>query len=177
MGQGIRGQNRGGGSPTCTGCFSAGFATPAPLSAGAAVERAAEAGAGADAIGVSGEIFFRRERRSEEAAEEEEGFNGMRPWRGVVVVAEVARFMRPPSRSSACVRRAATVVGSQARWGICVGERVDDGWGRAYVWPACRCVWRVSVWSFGTGGGEMPLWDSRPRPRRRVHEVCVVSCH
>lgn len=79
------------------------------------MERAAETEAGADAIGVSGEIFFRRERRSEEAAEEEEeGFNGMSPWRGVVVVAEVARFMRPPSRSSACVRRAATVVVSQA---------------------------------------------------------------
>jgi hypothetical protein len=74
------------------------------------VERAAEAGA--DAIGAGGEIFRReakRERRREEAAGEE-GFNGMSPWRGAVVVAEVARFMRPPSRSTACVRRAATAV-------------------------------------------------------------------
>jgi hypothetical protein len=115
------GSRTGLGTPTCTGCcFSAGFA--APLSA--AVERATEAEA--DAIGVSGEIFRReanRERRREEAAGEE-GFNGMSPWRGTVVVVEVARFMRP---LNACVRRAATAVGEpvtarDCAVGICVGE-------------------------------------------------------
>lgn len=66
------------------------------------MERAAEAEAGADAIGASGEIFRReakRERRSEEGAEER--FNGMSPWGGTAVEVEMgaARFMRPPSRS------------------------------------------------------------------------------
>ena len=78
------------------------------MSAGAAVERAAEAEAGADAIG---EIFFRREAKMERRSEEEaaEGrFNGMSPWAwgrtAVEVEVEVevemgaARFMRPPSR-------------------------------------------------------------------------------
>jgi hypothetical protein len=90
----------------------------------AAVERAAEAGA--DAIGASGEIFRReakRERRRREEAAEEEGFNGMSPWRGAVVVAEVARFMRP---LDARVRRAATAVGepvtARLPVGICAGE-------------------------------------------------------
>lgn len=70
------------------------------MSAGAAVERAAEAEAGADAIG---EILFRREAKRERRSEEGAGerFNGMSPWAwgGAAVEVEVemgaARFMRP----------------------------------------------------------------------------------
>lgn len=142
------------------------------MSAGAAVERAAEAEAGADAIG---EIFFRREAKRERRSEEEEAearFNGMSPWAwgGTAVEVRAARFMRLPSRSSeqdrrsrACVRRAAT------RCAAPFGEtRLPGGGVRWLGWmtggPGCVAGPPVIVGNcFRFGHYSYSFWDRRCR--------------